>query len=62
MTFFPRKLGHHPTLTKLIFFRFSSPHSPSYDFESLMQLAYGVRDKAVENYLVMLAVIYTEKP
>ena len=41
MLFFPLKLGHDPTLTKLLFSRFSSPHSRNHDLKSLMQVAYG---------------------
>ena len=41
MFFFPRKLGHHHTFTKLLFSRFPSPHSPNHDSKSLMQVAYG---------------------
>ena len=41
MLFFPLKLGHDPTLTKLLFSRFFSPHSRNYDLKSLMQVAYG---------------------
>ena len=40
MLFFPLKLGHDPTLTKLLFSRFFSPHSKKYDLKSLMQVAY----------------------
>ena len=38
--FFPLKLGHDPTLTKLLFSQFFSPHSRNYDLKSLTQVAY----------------------
>ena len=41
MLFFPLKLGHDPTLTKLLFSRLFSPHSRNYDL-TLMQVAYSV--------------------
>ena len=40
LCFFSLKLGHDPTLTKLLFSRYFSPRSPDYNFKSLMEVAY----------------------
>ena len=38
MFFFPRKLGHHSTLTELLFSQLSLPYRPSYDLKSSTQV------------------------